>query len=220
MDLSPLRLSLEVAALSSTAAAPFALAAALYLARSRSPLCAALDALVSLPLVLPPLCVGWMLLWAFGSAGPLGRPLAALGLRLPFTFWAAVLAAAVVSFPLFVRAAQVAFEAADPRLEGLARTLGAGELDVFLSVTLPRAARGVAAGWLLAFSKGLGEFGATVIFAGSIAGETRTIPLAFFHYFNVPGAEAQVRALLWISVGLSAAATLAVHALSVRARAE
>ncbi|MEE8425618.1 MAG: molybdate ABC transporter permease subunit [Elusimicrobiota bacterium] len=204
-------LSLKVAALSTALALPLGTGAALLLVRWRSPVRPLVDAAVNLPLVLPPLCTGYILLILFGPRGPLGGLWSALGIAIPFTWIAAVLAAAVVSFPLMVRAAQVGFEAVDAGIEDAARTLGASEADVFLSVTLPLAARGIAAGAVLTFARSLGEFGATILFAGSIAGETRTIPLAIFHYFNIPGAEGKVHALMAVAVALSLAAMLAAH---------
>lgn len=201
-------LSLQVAGGSALIGLPLGTAAGWWLARRRTAARAAADALLQVPLVLPPLCMGWLLLAAFGERGPLGWLWRALGVSIPFTKLAAVLAALAVSLPLIVRAAEIAFAAVDRRLEEAARTLGAGEWDLFWSVSLPLAARGVIAGTLLAFARGLGEFGATILFAGSIPGRTRTISLAIFHYFSAPGGEDEVRALMAVAIAVSLAATV------------
>ena len=151
------------------------------LARYRGPGRGALDTLLSLPLVLPPTAVGLVLLDVLGRQRPLGSWLAEHGIEIVFTWKAVVLASAVMSFPLLVRSARTAFEEVDPRLVGLARTLGCGPLAAFLRVTLPLAWRGVLAGAVLAFSRALGEFGATIMVAGNIPGRTQTLALAIFH---------------------------------------
>jgi molybdate transport system permease protein len=155
-------------------------AAALLLARYRGPLRGALDTICSLPLVLPPTAVGLVLLEMLGRNRPLGGWLAVHGLDVVFTWKAVVLATAVMSFPLLVRSARTSFEEVDPRLVGLARTLGSGPLGAFLRVTLPLARRGILAGTALAFSRALGEFGATILVAGNIPGRTQTLALAIF----------------------------------------
>ena len=141
----------------------------------------ALETLLSLPLVLPPTAVGLVLLELLGRNRPLGGWLAAQGIEVVFTWKAVVLATAVMSFPLLVRSARTAFEEVDPQLVGLARTLGCGPLAAFFRVTLPLAWRGVLAGAVLAFSRALGEFGATIMVAGNIPGRTQTLALAIFH---------------------------------------
>jgi molybdate transport system permease protein len=155
--------------------------AALGLARYQGPGKGALETALSLPLVLPPTAVGLVLLEALGRRAPLGGWLASLGVEVVFTWRAVVLAMAVMSFPLLVRSARTAFEEVDEQLVGLARTLGLGPVAAFRRVTLPLAWRGILAGTVLAFSRALGEFGATVMIAGNIPGRTRTLSLAIFH---------------------------------------
>jgi len=155
--------------------------AALALARYQGPGKGAIETLLSLPLVLPPTAVGLVLLEALGRRTPVGGWLASRGLDIVFTWKAVVLAMAVMSFPLLVRSARTAFEEVDPRLVGLARTLGLGPFAAFRRVTLPLAWRGLVAGVVLAYSRALGEFGATVMIAGNIPGRTRTLSLAIFH---------------------------------------
>ncbi len=173
--------TLRVAALGTAIILPLGVAAAALLARRRGAGRTVLDTLFSLPLVLPPTAVGVVLLDAFSRASPLGRWLAAAGIRIAFDWKGVVLATAVMSFPLLVRSALTAFEEVDPRLVGLARTLGCGPLQAFFRVTLPLAWRGVLAGTVLAFARALGEFGATVMLAGNIPGRTQTLALAIFH---------------------------------------
>jgi molybdate transport system permease protein len=155
--------------------------AALGLARYQGPGKGALETALSLPLVLPPTAVGLVLLEALGRRAPLGGWLASLGVEVVFTWRAVVLAMAVMSFPLLVRSARTAFEEVDEQLVGLARTLGLGPVAAFRRVTLPLAWRGILGGTVLAFSRALGEFGATVMIAGNIPGRTRTLSLAIFH---------------------------------------
>jgi molybdate transport system permease protein len=160
---------------------------------------------------------GYLLLVLFGRRGMLGGWLEGmLGLRLAFTWKGAVLASAVVGFPLMLRAVRLAIEGVDPRLEGAARTLGAGPLRAFWTVTLRLASPGLLAGSLLTFARSLGEFGATITFASNIAGETRTLPLAIFTYLNQPEGEAAAARLAAISVVLSFAALLASEGLARR----
>lgn len=168
------------------------------------------EVVVHLPLVLPPVVTGYVLLLLFGRDGPLGRWLDAwFGIRIAFTFWAAVLASAVVSFPLMVRAVKLAVEAVDPRLEEAASTLGSGPLQVWLRITLPLSLPGVLTGMVLAFARSLGEFGATIMFAGNIVGETQTLPLALYAFTQVPRGEEGAIRLVLISVIVSFAAMLA-----------
>ena len=168
-----------------------------------------LDTVVHLPLVLTPVVVGYLLLLTFGRSGPLGPMLEALGIEVAFTTLGAVLAAAVVALPLVLRSVRTAVELVDPGLEDAAAVLGAGPLRRFRTVTLPLAAPGVVAGLSLGFARSLGEFGATITLAGSIAGETRTLPLAIFQGTQVPGGDGAALRLTVVSVLLSAAALLA-----------
>jgi len=177
------------------------------LARWSSPARSILEVIVNLPLVLPPVVTGYLLLVTFAPGGPLGGLLERwLGLRIVFTWLGAALAAAVVSFPLLVRAIRLAFQAVDPRLELAARSLGASRLDAFFSVSLPLARRGVIAGATLAFARGLGEFGATIMVAGNIVGQTQTVSLAIFSFYNRPDGLPQVWRLVAISLLLAAGA--------------
>jgi molybdate transport system permease protein len=173
--------TLRVAALGTAMILPLGVAAAALLARRQGAGRTVLDTLFSLPLVLPPTAVGVVLLNAFSRVSPLGRWLAAAGIQIAFDWKGVVLATSVMSFPLLVRSALTAFEEVDPRLVGLARTLGCGPLRAFFRVTLPLAWRGVLAGTVLAFARALGEFGATIMLAGNIPGRTQTLALAIFH---------------------------------------
>jgi molybdate transport system permease protein len=180
-------------------------ALALALARYRGPGKSALETVLSLPLILPPTAVGLLLLELFAYRSPLGAWLAARGLEIVFTGKAVLVATAVMSFPLLVRSARTAFEEVDPRLVGLARTLGCGPFAAFLRVTLPLAWRGVLAGAVLAFSRALGEFGATVMVAGNIPGKTRTLALAIFHDSQI-GRDDRALVLAGVTVVLAFAA--------------
>jgi len=180
-DLSILFLTLRVAAISTICIFPLGVALAWSLARRTFPGRALLETVLSLPLVLPPTAVGLLLLELLRRAGPIGRLLDAAGIEVLFTWKAVAIATAVMSFPLLVRPARVAFEEVDPRLPALGRSLGVSRLAAFTRVTLPLAWRGLAAGTLLAFSRALGEFGATIIVAGNIPGRTQTLALAIFH---------------------------------------
>lgn len=198
-------------------ALPNAFALAWALARGRFPGKVLLDALVHLPLVLPPVVTGWLLLLAFGTNGPAGRFLAeTLGLTFMFRWTGAALAAAVMALPLMVRAMRLSIEAVDRRLESAARTLGAGPWRTFFSVTLPLAMPGVLAGLVLGFARSIGEFGATITFVSSIPGETRTLPLAIHAALQVPDSESGVVRLAVISVLLSLAALVASEMLARR----
>lgn len=207
--------TLEVAALATVLIFPPALAAALALARYRGPGKGVLDTLLSLPLILPPTAVGLLLLEALSRGSPLGAWLAGRGIEVVFTWKAVVLATGVMSFPLLVRSARTAFEEVDPRLVGLARTLGCGPLASFFRVTLPLAWRGVLAGTVLAFARALGEFGATVMVAGNIPGRTRTLALAIFHD-NQIGRDDRAAVLAGVTVALAFAALWTTELLSRR----
>jgi molybdate transport system permease protein len=179
-DFSVLFLTLRVAALATLLILPVGIAAAYLLTRWRGIGRTFVETLLTLPLVLPPTAVGFLLLELLRGSGPIGRMLDEAGVELLFTWKAVVLATAVMSFPLLVRPALAAFEEVDPRLLGMARSLGSGRATVFVRVALPLAWRGILAGALLAFSRALGEFGATILVAGSIPGRTRTLALAIF----------------------------------------
>lgn len=177
------------------------------LARCRFPGKALVDGLVHLPLVLPPVVPGYLLLLLLGRDGPLGRWLyETWGVALAFTWQGAVIACAVMAFPLMVRAVRLAVTLVEPRLEEAARTLGAGPLRVWLTVTVPLALPGVLTGLVLAFARSLGEFGATVTFVGNVAGETRTLPLAIYTYTQIPGGDGPALRLVALSVLLALAA--------------
>lgn len=179
------------------------------LARREFPFKIALDGLCHLPLVLPPVVTGYLLLLLFGRRGTFGPLLDAIGLQLAFDWKGAVLASAVVGFPLMLRSVRLSIEAVDPRLERVARTLGASPLRAFMTVTLRLALPGVLVGSLLTFARSLGEFGATITFAANIAGQTRTIPAAIYTYLNQPGGEDHAWALVLVSVVLSLFALVA-----------
>jgi len=198
------RLSLDVATRSVLVSLIPAVAVAWALARGRFPGRVLLDALVHLPLVVPPVVVGWGLLMLFGIQGPIGAPLHEwFGIRLVFTTGGAALATAVMSFPLIVRAVRLGLENVDEGLEAAAASLGAGPLDRFLSVTLPLMSPGILAGAVTAFAAGLGEFGAVITFAANIPGETQTLPLAIYSATQTPGGEAAAGRLALISFTLA-----------------
>ena len=173
--------TVRIAALGTALIAVPGIAAALALARYRGPGKVAIETILSLPLVLPPTAVGILLLRLLARNGSLGSTLASWGVEIVFTWRAVLVATMVMSFPLLVRSARTAFEEVDPRLPAIARTLGCGRLGAFARVTLPLAWRGILAGLVLAFTRALGEFGATVMVAGNIPGRTRTLALAIFH---------------------------------------
>jgi molybdate transport system permease protein len=203
------RLSLDVATRSVLVSLIPAVAVAWALARGRFPGRVLLDALVHLPLVVPPVVVGWGLLMLFGIRGPIGAPLYEwFGIRLVFTTGGAALATAVMSFPLIVRAVRLGLENVDQGLEAAAASLGAGPLDRFLTVTLPLMSPGILAGAVTAFAAGLGEFGAVITFASNIPGETQTLPLAIYSATQTPGGEAVAGRLALISLTLAMAGLL------------
>jgi molybdate transport system permease protein len=197
--------TLRVAALSTVLILPIGIALAAGLARYRGPGKGALETVLSLPLVLPPTAVGLLLLEVLSRRAPVGAWLAARGVEVVFTWKAVLLATAVMSFPLLVRSARTAFEEVDPRLVGIARTLGHGPVTAFFRVTLPLAWRGVMAGTVLAFSRALGEFGATVMIAGNIPGKTQTLALAIFHDSQV-GRDDRALVLAGVTVAVAFAA--------------
>jgi len=204
-----LSLSLDVALRSVLCSLPVALAVAWLLTRRRLPGRLLLDSLVHLPLVLPPVVVGYGLLLLFGVRGPAGAWLLAhCGVRLSFTTAGAALATAVMAFPLMVRAMRIALENVDRGLEDAARSLGAGPLDRFVTITLPLMLPGVLAGAVTAFAASLGEFGAVITFVGNIPGETRTLPLALYTALQAPGGDAAAARLAVLSLVLGVAGLL------------
>ncbi|WP_299653539.1 molybdate ABC transporter permease subunit [Methylobacterium sp.] len=209
-------LSLRVAAVATLASLGPGLAVAWILARRRFPGRALLDGLVHLPLILPPVVTGYLLLLAFGRRGTFGALLADVGIVLSFRWTGAALACAVMGFPLMVRAMRLSLEAVDARVEQAAATLGAPPFAVFLTVTLPLAMPGVLAGAVLAFAKAMGEFGATITFVSNIPGETQTLPSAIYTLTQVPGGEAGALRLTLISVALSMGALLVSELLARR----
>ncbi len=211
-----LGLSLKVSLTAALVSLPLGILLAGWLALGRSRLRWLVDAMVQVPLVLPPLVTGYLLLHIFGRRGLLGDALAAMGIEIAFDWKGAALAAAIVSFPLLVRAARSAFEATDARLAEAARTLGAGPRDAFLTVTLPQARRGVLAGLLLAFTRGFGEFGATIVLASNIPGSTQTVPLAIFNEIQGAGEAGGAMRLVLICVVVSLAAMIAARLLDGR----
>ncbi|MEL7098910.1 MAG: molybdate ABC transporter permease subunit [Pseudomonadota bacterium] len=212
-----LQLSLRVALLATLLSLPIALGLAWLLARRDFAGKGLLNAVILLPLVLPPVVTGYLLLLAFGREGPLGRALeAAFGLVLAFNWTGAVLAAIVMGLPLMVRAMRLAFEAVPPGLEDAAATLGARPSAVFFTVTLPLIAPGVLAGAVLGFAKALGEFGATITFVAAIPGQTLTLPSAIYTELQVPGGEARAAVLTLWACGVAVAAVLASEWLARR----
>jgi molybdate transport system permease protein len=218
-EISALLLSLRVALVAVAFALPPALAAAWILARCAFPGKALFDGLVHLPLVLPPVVVGYLLLLAFGVRGPFGAFLHEnFGLRLVFTSAGASLATSVMVFPLMVRAIRLSIEALDPGLDEAARTLGAGPLDRFLTISLPLMLPGVLAGAMIAFAASLGEFGAVITFAANVPGETQTLPLAIYSAVQRPDGEAAAARLATLSVTLALAGLLLSEFLARRVK--
>ena len=210
-------LSIKVGTVAIAATLPAAFVIGWLLARCEFPGKTLLDALVHLPLVLPPVVTGWMLLLAFGNRGPLGQLLhEVFGVSLMFRWTGAALASAVMALPLMVRAMRLSIEAIDRRLESAARTLGASSWQVFLGITLPLSMPGVLAAGVLGFARSIGEFGATITFVSNIPGETQTLPLAIYSELQRPGGDAMVTRLALMSVGLSLLALAVSEALARR----
>ncbi len=201
-------LSLRVAFWATVASLPLGVLTAFALARWRFPGRQLLNGLVHLPLILPPVATGYLLLLAFGTRGPLGSLLQEVGIVFAFRWTGAALAAAVMAFPLMVRAIRLSIEAVDPRLEQASATLGASGPWVFATVTLPLVLPGILAGAILAFAKAMGEFGATITFVSNIPGQTQTLPTAIYAFLQVPGGEASALRLVGIAVAVSMAALL------------
>jgi molybdate transport system permease protein len=218
-ELEALRLSLEVATRSVAFSLPLAVLAAWILTRARFPGRTVLDAFVHLPLVLPPVAVGYVLLLLLGARAPLGAWLQAhFGIQLPFTTAGAALATAVMTFPLMVRAIRLSLENVDRGLEAAARTLGARPLDRFLTITLPLMLPGILAGAVTAFAAGLGEFGAVITFAANIPGVTRTLPLALYTAMQSPDGDPLALRLAILSFALGLAGLLGAELLVRRVR--
>ncbi len=194
--------SLAVAVASTLAILPFGVAVSWLFARKEWPFKSAVETLVLLPLVMPPVATGLILLKIFGRRSPLGRWLYEMGLEIVFNWKGVLLAMAVMSFPLLVRSVRTSFSEVNPRLERIAATLGASEVRIFFSVTVPLAWRGIVAGSLLAFSRALGEFGATILVAGNIPGKTQTLSLAIFNFVQL-GKDSEAYALLLVTVVLA-----------------
>jgi molybdate transport system permease protein len=198
---SAIELSLRVAVTAALCSLPFGIAVAFLLARRRFPGRALVDAFVHLPLVIPPVVTGYVLLLLFGRRGPVGGLLEdAFGIVLAFNWTGAALAAAIMGFPLMVRAIRISIDAVDQRLEAAASTLGANHLIVWTTITLPLILPGILAGVVLAFARALGEFGATITFVGNIPGVTQTIPSAIYSSIQVPGGDLSALRLTAISV--------------------
>jgi molybdate transport system permease protein len=218
-DVSILLLTVRVAGIATLLILPLGVAAAWALSRRGGPGRTVAETLLSLPLVLPPTAVGLLLLDLLRRRGPLGGILERLGVEVLFTPKAVVLATAVMAFPLLVRPARAAFEEVDRRLPSIARSLGCGPFEAFWRVTLPLAGRGILTGTLLAFSRALGEFGATIIVAGNIPGRTQTLALAIFQRHQI-GQDAAALRLVWVTVVIAFAAVLASELLGRRRRRE
>jgi molybdate transport system permease protein len=218
-EVDAVRLSLSIALRSVLCSLPLAIAVAWLLTRRALRGRLLLDAFVHLPLVLPPVVVGYVLLLLFGMRGPIGGWLyETFGIRLVFTSAGAALATAVMTFPLMVRAMRISLEGIDAGLEDAARTLGAGPWDRFFSVTLPLMLPGILAGAVTAFSAGLGEFGAVITFVSNIPGETRTLPLALYTALQTPGGDAIAARLAIVSFALGLLGLIAAEFIARRVR--
>lgn len=203
-ELQAIGLSIRVATICAVVSLPIAVGVGWLLARKSFRGKWFLDGFVQLPLVLPPVTIGYVLLVVFGVRGFIGKFLMEhFDIRISFTFWAAVLASIIVSFPLVVRAIKVAIEMVDIELESAARTLGAGPWKTFFTITVPLAFPGIFSGFILSFARCLGEFGATITFAGNIIGQTQTLPLAIYSAMEVPGGEMIAFRLAMVSIILS-----------------
>ncbi len=216
-EVGVLLLSLQVAVVATAVSLPLGVLAAWVLARRNFIGKSVVDGFIHLPLVVPPVVVGFLLLVLLGRNGPVGGFLFdVFGITVAFTWKGAAIASAVMAFPLMVRAIRLSIEAADQRLETAARTLGAGPIRVFWTVTLPQILPGILVGVTLAFARSLGEFGATITFVSNIPGETRTLPLAIFTLLQTPGTEDAVIRLVVISIAVAFAALIASEVLSRR----
>jgi molybdate transport system permease protein len=211
-------LSLWIGAVATLLSLPLALLVAAPLARSRAPWATVLQTAVWMPLALPPAVTGYLLLSLLGPRRPLGSALEALGVKVAFDFVGAVVAAAVVGFPLLVMFTVLALRSIDPRLAIVSRSCGRGPLETFVRVTLPLAWPGILAGAVLAFARALGEFGATIVLAGNMPGRTDTISLAIYDLLAQPGRGGEIRALVLASIGIALASVVLAQALDRRHR--
>ncbi len=202
-DIQAIGLSLKVATAATILALPFGFGAAYLLVFSRIPGRPLLEGLVNLPLVLPPVVIGYLLLLLFGQTGAFGPLLRFLDIRIIFTLKGAIIASTVVGFPLLVRSIRIGMESIDEQYLQAARTLGARWWDGLFTIILPLSGRAIVAGMTLMFARSLGEFGATIILAGNIPGVTQTIPLAIYEYTNTPGGDSMALSLCLVSIGLS-----------------
>ena len=219
-ELTAIALSVKVALVAALGSLPFGVACGWLLARRRFPGKSLLDALLHLPLVMPPIVTGYALLILLGTQGPVGAWLLEhLGVQVAFRWTGAALASAVMGFPLMVRAIRLSLESTDRRLEAAAATLGAAPWRVFFTITLPLAWPGLVAGTALAFAKALGEFGATITFVSNIPGETQTLSSAIYSLLQVPGGEAGIWRLAAVALAISLAALLLSEWLVRRQRA-
>ena len=217
-EIAALLLSLKVSSIAVIVSLPFGIFCAWLLARVQFPGKSIVDSLIHLPLVLPPVVVGYMLLISMGRQGFLGHWLFQwLGISFSFSWRGAALASAIVSFPLMVRAIRQSIETVDIRLEQAARTLGSNKWRVFMTITLPLISPGIISGMIIAFARSLGEFGSTITFVSNIPGETRTIPLAMYSFIETPGAEHEAMRLCIISIVIALIAMLASQWLTKQA---
>ncbi|UWQ51784.1 molybdate ABC transporter permease subunit (plasmid) [Leisingera caerulea] len=210
-------LSLRVSLWATLAALPLAVFVAYALARWQFPGKQIVNSLVHLPLILPPVVTGYLLLMVFGTKGPVGGALQQIGIVFAFRWTGAALAAGIMAFPLMVRAIRLSVEAVDPKLEQAAATLGASRLLCFATVTLPMILPGLIAGTVLGFAKAMGEFGATITFVSSIPGQTQTLPSAIYTFLQVPGGEAAALRLTLVSIAIALSALLLSEILARRA---
>jgi molybdate transport system permease protein len=218
-ELEALRLSLRVSFWATLVTLPFGIFVAYALARWRFPGRQLLNGLVHLPLILPPVVTGYLLLLTFGIQGPMGKVLAEFGIVVAFRWTGAALAAGIMAFPLMVRAIRLSIEAVDPKLEQAGATLGASRPFVFATVTLPMILPGVIAGAILAFAKAMGEFGATITFVSNIPGQTQTLPSAVYAFLQVPGGEGAATRLVIVSIIIAMGALLLSEYVGRRAAA-
>jgi molybdate transport system permease protein len=218
-EIQAITLSLKVAMYAITIGLPFAIIAAWLLARTQFFFKPLFDAFIHLPLVLPPVVIGYLLLISFSNQGFIGAPLAQyLGINISFSWQGAALASAIVAFPLMVRSIRLSLEAIDTDLEQAASTLGANPIKVFFTITLPLTTPGIISGAILGFARSLGEFGATITFVSNIPDITRTIPLAMYSFIQTPGAEYQALRLCIISIAIALLALIASYALERKTR--
>jgi molybdate transport system permease protein len=219
LEIEAVQLSLKVSLWAVAISLPFGIAVAWVLARCEFPGKPLFDALIHVPLVVPPVVIGYLLLILLGRNGAVGGWLyETFGVTVAFSWQGAAVAAAVMAFPLMVRAIRLSIEAIDTRLEQAARTLGAGPVDVFFSVTLPLAGSGIVVGVILAFARALGEFGATITFVSAIPGETTTLPVALYGLAQVPGQEGSAIRLVILSIVIAFAAMFISEVIARRVR--